>query len=206
MYRDIGDDLCSIIEATENQAIIRPIREVNFYDRWLSDVENATNRVEITYFDNKDPRSSTDPTKSDYYEDLSETIARKSAEGVEFRRIVRAIPNHKDWIDNMIGEHEGTSRFSLACIPDKEPEEAEKPHVSVQLIDDEITYFVAVGEQRETSEPRDMFVRSAEMNTQWSRYYEKLWNDSFVVLRRGQLNQTQYDRFEEHVDGLRDRD
>lgn len=204
IYRDFSKDFETVTDYVDNQAVIKQVWEANFYDRWRTDVENANRRVDITYFDNKDPRKSTDKDKSNYYESFGDVVKRKSTEGVEFRRLIRANPNLDNWVEELIEEHEGTSRYSLACVPDPEPESGELPHVSVQLIDDEIVYFVAVGQQMEGSTPRDMFVRSTEMNSQWGQYYENLWGKSFKILRRGTVQDDEYSDYKEHIKNLKE--
>lgn len=202
LFRYIAGEFSILTEFVQNQAVIRQVWEADFYESWRTDVEKASRRVDITYFDNKDPRKSTDTEKKDYYESFGEVVKRKATEGVEFRRLVRANPNLEDWIDDIIDEHTGTSRYSLACIPDPDPETGSLPHVSVQLIDDEIAYFVAVGQQMEGSTPRDLYVRSAEMNSQWGQYYDKLWNESFEILRRGTLQETEYEKFTKFLESV----
>lgn len=206
MYRDSGDDFDKMVgkidevaNHVKNQAVIRPIYEANFYDRFLTDVERASHRIEISYFDNKDPRGSSDTKKVEYYQNIGDMAKRKSTNGVEFRRIIRAVPQLEDWVDDILEEHEGTSRYSLACLPDNSPKEPETPHVSIQLIDDNISYLVAVGQQRETSNPRDIFVRSDPMNTQWTEYYEKLWDESYIVLRRGIVQEDELEEYRNHI-------
>lgn len=211
MYWEIGEKLDEIVDNLKtlqsfvaNTATIVPIREPDFYDRLDEDIREAENHVWISYLDNKSPLESHDEDKVQYYENLGELIREKSGQGVEFRRIVRAIPNLDPWIREMLNEREGISRYSLACLPDENPDTRSKPHVSVQIIDDEITYFVAVGEQQETNEPRDMFVRSMELNDQWGRYYQRMWDDSFVILRRGQVQESELEDYEEHLESLRE--
>lgn len=202
IYRRFDQEFKVLTDFVENQAVIEQVWEANFYDRWRTDVENAGRRVDITYFDNKDPRNSTDQVKKDYYESFGDLIKRKSHEGVEFRRLIRANPNLSEWVDDIIEQHQGTSRYSLACIPDPEPESGELPYVSVQLIDDEIVYFVAVGQQMEGSSPRDMYIKSSEMNLQWSQYYEALWSKSFKVLRRGTVQDEEYQKYTEYMERI----
>lgn len=205
-FDEFAKDLRELKSAVSNTAIIMPIREPNFYNNFRRDLEEADNRVWISYFDNKIPVDSHDEDKVAYYESVGEAIERKSTSGVEFRRLVRAIPELDEWVQELLAEREGISRYSLACLPDKEPEERSKPHVSVQLVDDDITYFVAVGEQQETVEPRDMFVRSMELNDQWSRYYQNLWNESFEILRRGQVQPDELGDYKNHIENLREND
>jgi hypothetical protein len=213
MYWEFGDDfdefredLTSLKSFVANTATITPIREPDFYDRLEVDMGEANNRVWISYLDNKSPLKSHDDGKVSYYEELGEFIEKKSSTGVEFRRLVRGIPQLDPWIRQLMEYREGISRYSLACLPDDDPQDRSKPHVSVQLVDDDITYFVAVGEQQETVEPRDMFVRSMELNDQWSRYYQRMWNESYEILRRGQIQPDELEAYEEHIESVREED
>lgn len=209
MYWELGDQIAEISSNVksllENTATIMPVREPNFYDRFDKDTLEAEKHVWISYFDNKSPLNTHDEEKREYYENLGGLIQKKSNEGVEFKRVVRAVPQLESWVDQLIDERQGISRYSLACVPDRKPEERSNSHVSVQLIDDDITYFVAVGEQQESDEPRDMFVRSVELNDQWSRYYQRIWNDSFEVLRRGQVQDDEVEAYKDHIRSLREK-
>lgn len=204
IYSEFGDDLDVLLESAKNRAVIKPVWESKFYQQWISDVTEAERRVEITYFDNKDPVESPDEVKAEYYEDIGDVIERKP--DVEFRRMVRAIPQLNDWVEHLLDERDGLANYSLACFPDNEPAEPERPYISVQLIDNDLTYFVAVGEQRETSSPRDMYVESEEMNNQWSKYYKWLWNRSFVILRRGSIQTEELQEYRDHVRSLEEED
>lgn len=199
LYDDFADDLDILVDTAENQGIIEPIYESMFYDRWKYDVKQAEKRVEICYFDNWPPLESTDEDKVEYYKDIEELTKRKSEQDVEFRRIIRANSNLHDWVERMVENLEGVSKFSLACLPDEEPEERLMPHVAVQLIDDDKTYFVAVGEQQERANPRDLYIESEALNSQWSRYYNRIWEDCFVVLDRGILNEDEYQAYQNHI-------
>lgn len=203
-YRELTEDLASIKGTVHNQAVVRSINEVNWYDEFEPNLKDADDHVYISYLHNEDPRDSQDERKVKYYENVSNVIKNKSTEGVEIRRVIRGIPSLEDWIDTILEEHEGTTWYSLACIPDSEPDVVNKPHISVQLIDDNITYFVAVGEQKEETYPRDMFVKSEEMNTQWDRYYRTLWKSSLVVLERGNIDEDELERLKDHLDELRE--
>jgi hypothetical protein len=208
MYWELGDQIAevssNVSSLLENTATIDAVREANFYERFDEDTREAENHVWISYFDNKSPLDTHDEEKKEYYEELGDIIQNKSNQGVEFRRVVRAVPQLEDWVDELIEEREGISRYSLACVPDDEPRARSNSHISVQLIDDDITYFVAVGEQQESDEPRDMFVRSVELNDQWTRYYQRIWNESYEVLRRGQVQDDELQNYKDHIQSFQE--
>ncbi len=179
------------------------VRESEFYDRFKTSLAGANTRVEICYFDNKSPFDSADTRKKLYYDEVEGIITQK--QDVWFRRIVRALPRTENWIDRMRNRLEGRSNFSLACVLDDEPESESLPHVSVQLIDSEITYLVAVGEQRETQFPRDILIHSPEINRVWSRYYQRLWDESTVIMDRGTVDEAAVLAVKQHIAGLKAR-
>lgn len=189
-------------EMMESPPRIESIRESEFYDRFKPAVESARLRVEISYFDNTSPFDSADEAKIAYYEGIEEIIRKK--EKVEFRRIIRALPGTKEWIERMVENLKGSKNFSLACVLDQNPESESLPHVSVQLIDSDLTFLVAVGEQREEQDPRDMFVRSEEFRRLWGRYFQRLWAESRVVVKRGVLDNHAFVDVKAHIERLND--
>ncbi len=193
----LESQLRPIRDFLSSQPHITTVREQEFYKRFNASVEGARRRVDICYFDNKSPFEGADRVKREYYEDIEKTIKRKS--GVEFRRIVRALPKTEEWLEQMVNNLSGISNFALACILDEEPASASLPHVSVQVIDSDITFLVAVGEQRETDVPRDLFIKSREMNRLWSRYFLRLWTESFVVIDRGVVDDESLRKVREHI-------
>lgn len=204
LYYEFGTELEEITDYTKNRAQVEPIWESDFYNHWEENVLEAERRVKISYFDNVNPAESADEDKAEYYENIEDITRDMSENGVEFQRIVRAVPQTEEWIERMVENLEGVPRFSLACLPDNKPEERQKPHVSVQLIDDDLTYFVAVGEQIERNEPRDAFVQSEALNSQWNRYYDRIWENCFIVLERGHVQEDELERYREHIEEVQD--
>jgi len=204
VYQQLSSGLAPVTQFVDHRAIAEAVRESNFYDRFQVDVRNARQRVFISYFDNTNPLESNDSDTVRYYKEIEEITKAKASEDVEFRRIVRAIPQLDSWIRRMLDVHEGDPNFSMVCVKDMDPAASLKSHVSVQLIDDNITYFVAVGEQRETSQPRDSYIRSEDLNTQWSRYYDRIWDDSLLLIDRGRINEPAIEEYEEHLERIDD--
>lgn len=199
-FNKLSEPVDDILSFTNNYSVTKPVNESDFYKEFKQDVEDANHRVLITYFNNQNPLESNNSDTEHYYRNMDRLVGEKERENVEFRRIVRGVPQLEDWIDHLLNEHEGRGNYSLACTLDDEPEAALKSHVAVQLIDDDITYFVAVGEQQEYSDPRDMYVRSEELNTQWERYYDRIWEDSLLLIERGDVIQQNVNEYKSHID------
>lgn len=188
-------------EALESQPLVRPISKDQFHERFEQAITRADRRAEICFFDNESPLASNREAKKSYYEGQRQLI--EGNPNVRFRRIVRALPGTEDWIEGMINELQGIGTFSLACILDEHPERRSIPHISIQLVDEDQTFFVAVGQQTESRRPRDLYIRSEDVNSQWSRYYERLWeNEAVAVMEEGQIRQDGLAKVREHIRDL----
>jgi len=185
-------------EALESQPLVRPIYKDQFHEQFEQAITRADRRADICFFDNESPLESNRGDKKAYYEGQRQLI--EGNPDVRFRRIVRALPGTEDWIEGMVEELQGLGTFSLACILDEQPDSRSIPHISVQLIDEDKTFFVAVGQQTEARRPRDLYIRSEDVNSQWSRYYNRLWGDQAVaVMEEGQIRPEGLDRVREHI-------
>jgi hypothetical protein len=91
--------------------------------------------------------------------------------------------------------------FSLACLPDREPEVDAIATVSVQCIDEDQIFFVAVGEQQESRGPRDLYVESEDFNRIWNQYYDRLWNRAILVIDRGRIDDANLSKVREMIKG-----
>ncbi|WP_135855171.1 hypothetical protein [Halorussus salinus] len=200
---DIDKSLEKVRKSTKNESIVDPIREPNFYSHFLQKVRSAKHQVFISYFDNKSPLDSANENKINYYREIERVTKSSDA---QFRRLIRAIPEMEEWVEELVETHKGDGNFSLACLPDNKPEKDLNEHIAVQLIDDESAYFVAVGEQRESTYPRDSYIRSEELNDQWGQYYKRLWEQSYVVIDRGRIVESEYKKYKEHINNLKKRD
>jgi len=204
IYSNLHEDISPIKSFAENSAEAKPIRESDFYDEFRMDVQQAEQKVLITYFNNHNPRDSPDQDVREYYREIESLTKEKASEDVEFKRLIRGIPQLEEWVDHLINEHEGDGNFSLACTMDDEPNKPLREHVPVQIIDDDIVYFVAVGEQQERGGPRDMFVRSEDLNNQWQRYYDRIWDEGSEIMNRGRVNDENLREYREHIQELED--
>ncbi len=167
--------------------VMETISEAGWYPRFSEALRNARTRVKISYMSNKSPLDSVTPETRSYYRKLSAEIRRKTQ--VDFKRLVRAVPGLRSWIEAMVEDLGNVANFSLACLPDQNPDDNEIPTISVQCVDDDQVFFVAVGEQQESRGRRDMYIESEDANRIWSQYYERLWSEAIVVINRGIVDQ-----------------
>lgn len=188
-------------EALKSQPLVRPIFMDAFHEEFQQAIKRADHRADICFFDNESPLESHREPKKTYYERQQKMV--QGNPDVRFRRLIRGLPSTQDWIERMVQEMEGSPNFSLACILDEEPKTRSLPHISVQLVDQHETFFVAVGQQTEGWHPRDLYIRSEDVNTQWTTYYDHLWEDrAITVLENGKIREEGLETVREHIENL----
>ncbi len=175
------------------------IAEAEFYDRFSEALRAAKTRVRLSYMSNRSPLQSRNPVMKDYYERLPSEIRKRQS--VEFKRLMRAAPGVGDWLEQMVRELKDAANFSLACIPGTDPKVENVPIVAVQCVDEDEVFFVAVGEQQESRDPRDLYVESEEFNRIWTQYYDRLWNAALLVIDRGRINDSNLAKVRQLVKG-----
>src|SRR6266571_2677324 len=115
--------------------VMEAIPEAGWYPRFSEALRNARTRVKISYMSNRSPLDSVTSETRSYYRKLSADIKRKPQ--VDFKRLVRAVPGLRSWIDEMVKDLGNVANFSLACLPDSTPKSDEIPTISVQCVDDD---------------------------------------------------------------------
>lgn len=198
LIRDHFDARLADLESRiENTTRVTPILFRDFYGRFRAEIEGARIRVDVSYLKNQPPDSLAVPTAARYYRDLPDLVARKR--DVIFRRLARGSPANREWVKRMIHDFRGRRNFSLGILGDELPTSESGGAVAVQLVDNDKTYLLSVGQQNPGSEP-DLEIRSADFNSVWQRYYNALWNESHRVIQNGQV---EYDELEQCYPGLR---
>lgn len=180
---------------------IRYINESDFYDFFNKKLKRVKKRADITYFNNHPPDDSSSQNTKKYYRDLIRFIKRKDK--VMFRRIIRATPQNEKWIKKMLRDYKSVENFSLACYCDGEPEKDSLGILAVQLIDDEKSFIVAAGAQSDTRTPRDVYIKSPEMNEILSKYYDKIWVDCKVIIQKGVIKKSNNKEIQEYIESIK---
>jgi hypothetical protein len=176
-----SEKLLNAINAPE----IGRLREHDFYEDFLRAAKKAAVRVDIMYLALNAPDETKHEERRDYYTRLLRTIA--SAKHVRFRRIIRNSDNNRQWLATLLPQ-------LAECCPNadigilRETGKEEMPlSLSVQLIDSDHTWFVALETHEGSSGYRDVYVCSRDFNAAMSGYYERLWKRSDCVLNQGRL-------------------
>lgn len=170
--------LARLEEGTKGVARIRMFEKDDFYSEWRGALE-AAKVAHIMYMDVVPPGGPAGSVKGAYYDNFVKLV-RKS--GTTTRRLDRAHQATWPWIEQVVEGLGSQSTFSYAVWT------GDEPGLSVQILDDEHTFLVAIGRQVAYSGKRDAHVQSKEFGAAWLHYYNHLWSKSVVLIDRGRIN------------------
>lgn len=161
--------------------------EVGFYNAFRTAIGTATKTVAISHLDTKAPLRVPGTAEADYYRAFHRLVRLRNQ--VRFRRIERLSKDKVAWIEEFMARHKGRTNFSLACLND-EPTIRKLPYVSVQIVDDSLTYLVAIAEHYgETHPKRDLVIHDVDAAALWRAYYQQLWDRADVVIDAGKVDE-----------------
>lgn len=164
--------------------VIRWLPDRVFYPAFLTAAEEARHTVRISYFAPDPPDAVRAPTRSRYYSDITETMHRRK--DVRFFRLVRYSPANEPWLLSMIQEFTDAANVSLAVIShDLEPERVMPLALSVQVVDDDRAWLVAVEAHERMGEFRDLYIENTKFADAMSRYHRRLWDNAVPLLVDG---------------------
>jgi len=195
----MSENLNEVKVALQKHTRIELLSEEEFYDKFLFYVTNhAVNNVDISYMDIHKPRTSKKSYKKEYYEKITEFI--KSNSRITFRRLIRNTEDNLKWVREIVEQLKGCGNFSLRVYDHADKDSREIATVSVQRIDNNFTFLVALGEQRPIEAKRDVFIQSEELARIFVRYYNQIWNSSIRILEDGEIIESGFGEAEKKTD------
>lgn len=174
----------AILSSIPAKTTIEPQRDDEFYRRFIEAARNASHTVCISYFAPYPPNKTHDDDRKKYYTEILELIKKKK--GIRFRRIVRDAKEMEPWIATHMSEISGQANADLAMIRDSSNEDSPLA-LSVQIIDDKKTWFVAVSSHERKAEFRDLYLENDTVGKTMREYHERLWEKATVLVDSGRF-------------------
>lgn len=160
------------------------ISDADFYRDFGYEASRAKNHVSICYFAPYPPSSTAHRDRKQYYRDIASTL--KANEKVKFKRIVRDTEKNKEWIKGLVESLEGKPNADLAVLKKDLPEDEKMPlALSVQVIDNDKVWLVAIEDHERDNQFRDMFIKGETFALAMSGYYARLWKHSEKLVETG---------------------
>jgi hypothetical protein len=166
--------------------IIKGLRESEFYNHFRSAVEDAEHSVKIAYLAPYPPTDVAYEHREKYYKEILELMRRRS--DVTFKRLVRASPKNESWVAEMLQELKDRPNVDIALLTRDLPAGSNLPlALSVQVIDDDKSWIVAIGSHEREGEFRDIYVENATLAKGLGEYYSRIWQLSERLLDGGRI-------------------
>lgn len=166
--------------------VVKGLRESDFYNHFRSAVEDAQHSVRIAYLAPYPPTEVAYKHRKRYYDEILELMKRRT--DVTFKRLVRESPRNEHWVAEMLGELRDRPNVDIALLTRDLPPNCDLPlTLSVQVIDDDKSWIVAIGSHEREGEFRDIYVENAALAKGLAEYYNRIWLVSEKLLDRGRI-------------------
>jgi hypothetical protein len=166
--------------------IVRRLSESDFYNHFRCAVEEAQHSVRIAYLAPYPPTEVAYKHRKRYYEEILELMKRRT--DLTFKRLVRASPKNDRWIADLLHELRDRPNVDIAMLTRDLPSECDLPlALSVQVIDDDKSWIVAIGSHEREGDFRDIYIENADLAKGLAEYYNRIWQVSDKLLDRGRL-------------------
>jgi hypothetical protein len=168
--------------------ITRELSESGFYNHFRSAVEEARQSVRIAYLAPYPPTEVAYEHRKRYYEDILKLMKRRT--DVTFRRLIRSSPKNEYWAADLIRELRGRPNVDIAMLTkDLPPTHGLPLALSVQVIDDDKSWIVAIESHEREGDFRDIYVENADIARALAEYYDRIWNVSDRLLDQGRVTE-----------------
>jgi hypothetical protein len=163
---------------------VRKLRDDEFYSQFLDAAKGARSVVNIMYLATYPPDDVPTDERQFYYSALLQLIKKRPQ--VRFRRIVRTSAKNRSWVTEMISLLREVPNADVAIL--KESEREPMPlALSVQVIDGEKTWLVAVGSHERVADYRDLYIENRDVAATMQQYYDRLWGKATKLLDSGRI-------------------
>lgn len=166
--------------------IVKRLTDSEFYSHFRSAVEEAEHSVRIAYLAPYPPSDVKYEDRRKYYQEILGLMKKRTK--INFKRLVRASPKNEVWVADLIRELTGKPNVELSLLTRDLPADLEMPlALSVQVIDGEKAWLVAVGGHETERDFRDVYIENQYVAGVLSDYYERVWQVSEKLLDHGRV-------------------
>jgi len=166
--------------------VVRRLTDSEFYSHFRSAVEEAEHSVRIAYLAPYPPSDVKYQDRNKYYQEILGLMKKRS--NINFKRLVRASSKNDRWIADLVRELKGRPNVDLSLLTRDLPAEMEMPlALSVQVVDGEKAWLVAIGGHETERDFRDVYIENRYVASVLSDYYERIWQVSEKLLDHGRV-------------------
>ena len=173
--------------------------EDQFYAKIKTLIQKSNTNIDLSHMSIKAPISKNGSIQKSYYDSLK-SLSKKSNSHI--RRVERFSKEKINWIEKMISDYDGIINFSLYIYidPSTELKNSEMSSVlSIQRIDDEHLFIVALNEHTSIKAARDIYFHSKELTKYLIDYFQiRIINHSICIIENGKFNEQAWINIKDH--------
>lgn len=166
--------------------VVRTFNAGEFYNNFRAAVAAAENCVRIAYLAAYPPSEVPDRSRRRYYEEMLDLM--KDRRTITFKRLIRHSEKNRPWVTELLRELKGKANVELAVLTTDLPDEEEMPlTLSVQVVDSDKTWLVAIASHENERAFRDIYIENAYVAAGMTDYFDRIWRVSETLLYRGRI-------------------
>jgi len=174
--------------------------EDQFYAKLKALIKNSNTNVDLSHMSLKRPSYKKGSLQESYYKSLKELTNKSCA---HIRRVERFSKEKIGWIEGLLHDFNGIKNFSLFiyCEPSEELQKSElSTLLSIQRVDEDNLFIVALNEHTSIRAPRDIYFRSKRLTDYFLTYYQsRVIVNSKCILDCGQINQEMWESIKDNA-------
>jgi hypothetical protein len=174
----------AIEQIRDSETQVSWLKALDFYPQFTSELKKARDFVDIAYLAAYPPQETIEEVRRRYYQELPALMKKRS--DVSFRRLVRHSQKNEPWIKQILKDMAGARNFALCVVEDDESKEHSLA-LSVQVIDNDKAWLVAVNSHEPRGGPRDIALLGNTVSDGLRHYYNRLWERGKVLMTAGNL-------------------
>lgn len=166
--------------------VVKTLDDAGFYNDFRAAVSAAENCVRIAYLAPYPPVEVPDRNRKKYYEEILDLMKERNA--VTFKRLIRASQKNRPWVIELLKDLKGRANVELAVLTRDLPDEDVMPlTLSVQVVDSDKTWLVAIASHENERSFRDIYIQNNYVATGMTDYFDRIWRVSETLLDRGRI-------------------
>lgn len=162
---------------------VQRLKESEFYKDFLGSCVRARHYVKICYFAPNPPEHGAPRERDAYYRRLASVVKQNPT--TVFKRIIRDTPENRVWAQRLAKTFAKTTNCSIALLNDLAQGTQMPLALSVQIVDGDDAWLVAVGEHGGADMYRDLGIHNKVIAEVLDKYFDRLWNQSTIVFEPG---------------------
>jgi hypothetical protein len=168
--------------------VVKRLTDSQFYNEFLYAVREAQHSVRIAYLAPYPPSDVRYEHRKKYDKEILELMKERT--NITFKRLIRDSPRNHTWVADLIRALKDKPNIEISLLKgDLSPENGMGLAMSVQVVDENKAWLVALRTHEIEDEFRDIYIENPDVTTGLTAYYDRIWEASTQLLDRGRITE-----------------